>query len=468
MLLLIDAAKAIGKADELLAAADQVAKDKIENAETFRILAYVAVGQGAAIEADVKKYADAVHKRLTDKAPPRPSSRYYGGDDRGPVPFRASELFFAERCLADPALAKQGERLLKPLLDNATSVPHKAVGSLRELQDRLLCQRHQAPDAAANGVPAGWNGDKAEGRWLAQDGLLIALGGDGGSRLTFDMPLTGTFELSLDFRGDSQQSTCWYGGLLYNPFSQTIYDGVSNVSREIADLRADQFNTLTLKVSPKKITASINGKLWYEDDDPAPTSPWIELTAFPGNRPVFRNISVTGTPEVPAEIKLIEGDYLEGWSGLVSGILPSRIGIRDRKEQEKKGLDRYGRPLVPNPDEPKPVYDWEAKGGELHGRILERPNEAVPVPSHLGYTRPLRAGESVAWEFFHKAGASHVDPCLGRLAFLIEPDGIKWHWILHGEDTSDAWLDLPFDNAIPAPPVIRRRSPRSRRTTGTR
>ena len=46
MLLLADAAKEAGKLDELTAEADKLVADKIENAEMFQVLVYLAQGQG--------------------------------------------------------------------------------------------------------------------------------------------------------------------------------------------------------------------------------------------------------------------------------------------------------------------------------------------------------------------------------------------------------------------------------------
>ena len=110
------------------------------------------------------------------------------------------------------------------------------------------------------------------------------------------------------------------------------------------------------------------------------------------------------------------------------------------KEQAegRAAVDRWGNPIQQD-DEPKkePVYDWQAKDGEILGRKLERAGDK-PVPSKLAYFRPLRPGETLRYEFFHEPGKTHVHPSLGRLAFLLEPDGVKLHWLT---DTDGRRLD---------------------------
>src|SRR5207253_670919 len=82
--------------------------------------------------------------------------------------------------------------------------------------------------------------------------------------------------------------------------------------------------------------------------------------------------------------------------------------------------------VMTDPNEPQ-VYDWQADGGILEGRI--DPTVSANAPSLLAYQRPLADGERVAYQFLYEPGKTHVHPALGRIAFLLEADGVKLHWL---------------------------------------
>src|SRR5207247_1159462 len=71
------------------------------------------------------------------------------------------------------------------------------------------------------------------------------------------------------------------------------------------------------------------------------------------------------------------------------------------------------------------------------------------TPSHLGYFRPLRPGEALRYEFLYEPGATEVHPCLGRVAFLLAPDGVQLRWLTGGLD--DDWTGLKPDNSCAVP-----------------
>ena len=69
--------------------------------------------------------------------------------------------------------------------------------------------------------------------------------------------------------------------------------------------------------------------------------------------------------------------------------------------------------------------------------------------SRLYFFRPLRDGYVVSYEFLYEPGSVIVHPSIDRLGFLLEPEGVKVHWMTAGgTDLSSA-----------CPPTTRRRSP---------
>src|SRR5262249_52330824 len=90
-------------------------------------------------------------------------------------------------------------------------------------------------------------------------------------------------------------------------------------------------------------------------------------------------------------------------------------------------------------------YDWEAKDGELIGRKEGVANPHA-LPTNLAYFRPLLPGEKLRYEFFYEPGKTTVHPSFGRLAFLLEPEGIKLHWLT--DQPINDWTGLKADHAV--------------------
>jgi hypothetical protein len=317
--------------------------------------------------------------------------------------------------------------------------------------DRLGATRAGAPDALTNGVPPRWNNASARAVWFAQDGYLVQAWGDQPSFLLFDTPLTGTFEISVDAFGPPQEavgpvvgSGVGYADVVYDAHTIWPVGRHESIFRSATGLRARQFNRVTVQVTPGKVRCLVNGQEFFEDTTPPTTCPWVMLASDTGGRPVFRNFSLTGQPQVPAEVKLTEGDSLGGWmTHVYAGSMPQRLPAKEPTTTPQYYDDYYDRP--PTDTRKERVYDWQAKGGELLGRKLAQPGER-PVPSKLAYFRPLRPGETVRYEFFYEPGQSHAHPSLGRLAFLLEPDGVRLHWLT--DKTGDDWTGLPVDSVI--------------------
>ncbi len=113
-------------------------------------------------------------------------------------------------------------------------------------------------------------------------------------------------------------------------------------------------------------------------------------------------------------------------------------------------------------------YDWAAKDGVIHGRRTlpdtttvnyYNPESAVSVTeadqSRLYYHRPLHDGDTVTYEFLYEPGQVLVHPAIDRLAFLLEPEGVKVHWMTAGGSDLSG---LPADNAAEEP--ANRRGPK--------
>jgi hypothetical protein len=471
--LMVEAAKEAGKLDGLKAEADKLAADKIENGDVLKVFVYLARGKAKEAGPLVKAYVEAAQKRMSEVPPPPPQFRYWGGNDDmyQQPPVYPSEFLVATLCLAEPALAPHGLGLLGPMVFRAEMTQNgDYLDCIRAARDRFGAASAGAPHALEGALPPRWHPDGEHSTWFAQEGYVThgsgvpnsfphvgtqpmqpwMGGGPGGggmpSFLLFDTPLGGTFEFSVDAnQGMWSEGHVGYGGVVFEPNvgGGTIWPvgRAEQVGRPLSVLRGSGFNRLTVQVSPAKVRCLVNGTLFYEDTDPPTTSPWLMLVSGAiGRRPVFRNFTLSGKPEALKEVKLTAGDYLDGWVAQpYGGVVPQRLTPKepDKPEQER---DQWGN-VVQHKEK---VYDWQAKGGEILGRKLDRQAER-PVPSRLAYFRCLRRGETLRYEFFYEPGKTHVYPSLGKVAFLLEPDGVRLHWMT--DAVTDDWTGLAVDNA---------------------
>jgi tetratricopeptide (TPR) repeat protein len=461
--MLLAAAKETGKLDELAQQLDKLVVEKVENAATLRILARLFQDQHAAIEPMLRERLKEVHQRA-DMKPARGPQRYYVPDDddedgRLRPTINSSDFLIAQLCTTNPATWPIANEMLQTILRHSQAIHDLSMGGQvrRELL-RLEARRRKLADFQPTTGLTKWSSIGRDSLWTAQDGVVHHLVSAAEGVLLFDYPLTGTFEFSVDgYQGGWGEGHAGYGGIVFEPnrpgvgsriFCVGQYD---QVHRLVQGIRNDAFNRLTIQSASGKVRYLLNGELVYEDTSPSPTSPWLMLWSGVGRASSFRNVTLAGSPMVPKEVKLTDGSALEGWlPRYFDSNLPARMVKNEPKGAGPQNGVRYRRrgPVDDEDiEEPEPVHDWEAKDGELVGR--DQP-AATPlsVPSLLSYFRPLKAGETIRYEFMYKPGEFHVHPALGRLAFLFEPDGVKMRWLLdHGAD----WRGLKSDNTLDEP-----------------
>lgn len=451
--LLIDAARAAGKLEELETEARAAVAVKAPNAESLLRLVLIARGHGKEVEAWVRQRADEVVKKLAaaPAAPdsefpiPRPTTGY-------PAAERWADLVLARACLADPVLREPGEKMAAPLADyfqrteaqfglgmgvaRGLDVFTQGLGSGGVVQGELAilrALRAAGESARSSGTRlALWFDDRPRppdrplAGWLAHERHLTIAPGSATRRLHFAYPLAGTFELSFEA---SNLGHVEYAGRAFNLFDPMaalrgrLPVGVGSSAR-------DDFRRFTLQVTPDRVRCLIDGRPVFEDVAPDPASPWLVLTAGSGGQPVFRNLSLTGTPQVPREVPLVRGDRLS-WSAE-----PATI-------RAKSAADPFPMPF--DLEALKPEVVWSATGGVVTGR-RDTAQAGRPPPSQLQLGRPLRPGESVSYEFLYEPDRTAVFPSLDRLAVLLAPDGVRLHWA-----RGDEAFGLKEDNAVADP-----------------
>jgi tetratricopeptide (TPR) repeat protein len=441
--LLITAAGEVKKLDELAAEARKLADQKVENAEILLALVQIAQGQAATAEPYVKRLLAELPGKLPKE---NTGTRYWF---QAPKPVEWSDYLVARACLAQPPLQKLGEQAVKVLITHAQRLQDQQF--LSHLRRDLAAVRGAAslPESgiglwqpAAQETSMGHQSGSPLPWWSAYQDHVCHVTGPEQEYLYFNYPLTGTFEITAE-------AYCGGTGDAAFSYQDTMLEAAGRFTR------LEDFNRMTLQVGPGSFRFLVNGHLVYEDDDPSVTSPWFGFFAGRDRQTAWRNLAIHGTPEVPRELRLTKGDQLDGWVSSFFG------------EQKRP---RHRRPPAAAPAGPQPAagsppgvrvvqpgnlasaamapegFDWSARDGVIRGRRSEWFPRKDALQSRLYYQRPLRAGDVLRYEFYYQPGEIMVHPALDRLTFVMEPDGVRLHWIT--DSTDPDWTGLKADNLV--------------------
>lgn len=154
-------------------------------------------------------------------------------------------------------------------------------------------------------------------------------------------------------------------------------------------------------------TTSINGRNVFQVQQSAGGDPWLAIhSAWYANGTV-RNLVIKGAPNVPAEINLMAMPDLPGWLPYFD----ESVGHAEA--------------------------DWRAdSSGELSVlRGLRNESVDTDCESLLRYHRPMLEDGTIEYEFFYRDSVDRsfrVHPALGRLVFMMSPNGVRTHWVTDG------------------------------------
>jgi hypothetical protein len=442
---LLEAAAEVGKLGELKSKLKTLADAKAANADVMLRLAML-IGPEAP---RLKDELDARVIELEDKNQTQPKS----GSPLKAVPL--DDFVTALYAVRHPELRETGEKLIWACLLHAKRLqqPTPRVHIWMAYVEALLRRYENAP--VVEPMPPGFrhwrpidfesaatlSSNSAPNWWFAESGVVRNITAQGLGSLVFRYPLAGEFAFTAHVsEGNWSEGALLYGGLSwetykYNNRIQSTSPGRAGARNAPGALLREGFDTrVEIKVKNGEVEYFVNGHRAFADQC-GQTSPWLGLRSNTGYTPVFRSLAFTGRPQIPREVPLLENERLLGWSsGFYQETAP---------------------PVIAAPTRPTTIADagpdWSFEQGVLTGRrrsVDATSTAAAPVESLFTYQRPLWDGEQLRYEFFYAPGKTMVHPALDRIAFLIEADRVRLHWLTEG--TGD-WTGLPTDNAVDDP-----------------
>ncbi len=450
---LVATAQATGKLDDLVARVQNAKPEGAADADAFERgrlallgLIQLARGDDAAALKTITTIEPLLKKLAAD----------------APVHARWPELLVASRALEHQPLFVPAAALLDIMLDQ-TRKRARADGPYQthsNIWDQVLSHARarvhllalddkdktegRPLSAGVLGVP-GWarvTHNRAETRgqglplpqWDTRGGELTHHPGHDLDMMYLNVPLRGDFQLDCELSSAvGRKVRVLYGGVGVSPLDDPkklerfkMGSSFSEVALSPPLEKLGDWYPFRLVVKGGRVTAFMNGRNVFTAAAPPEGDPWLALLWRGTETGSARKISITGNPSIPEKLKLSALPDLTGWLA-----------------------DEFGKP--PQGSE----ADWEQRGEEITAGLRDS-NPGSKQESVLRYHRPLLEDGQIAFEFYFDPGKEMVYPALDRLAFLIEPDGIKIHRLTDGAHERSA---LAADNAC--------EEPQSRRGTGS-
>jgi hypothetical protein len=339
----------------------------------------------------------------------------------------------------DDAYRPAGIEVLDELLSVSDSVP------LRPLQSHCVRDRAMARIALAGGhvepasdpqlqlwQPSGYyfNAGSQTGTWPAwwveHAGVVLSVAGPEVSTLQFACPLTGSFELTANMSRDAgAEPAVQYGRVTFYPsvgLDKVAVRSIGEqetVSRKVEPEPARTSARIRIVATAENVRFYRDDALLFEDAAPSSTTPWLVLVSRSPRVCAWTELKFSGSPQSPREVRLIEADRMEGW---MSPLYRERLPRQFASKLVDSGAMALERPQDSG-------GDWSVVQGELIGKAMGATTSKITSQSWLAYHRTLQSGDTLSYEFYYEPGKAIVWPSLGRIAFLVEPAGVRLHWI---------------------------------------
>jgi hypothetical protein len=270
--------------------------------------------------------------------------------------------------------------------------------------------------------------------WSASKQEIKHYPGHAGDYLYFGVPMRGDFEVQCELsihnwtKGDLA-----YGGLKPSLFHDMKKLELHRFRRKLRDVTLDPpmkveggWFKYRLTAKDGQLTAFINDRKVYEERLPQEPDPWLALHVSAAHTGGARNLKIIGEPAIPESLNLSGHVDLSSWLADYYG--------------ETIAWSSFGE-LLPNRGRPAqtPLGAWTKRGDEITGR-RETDMPGSKQESLLQYHRPMLEDGEIEYEFFYDPGKAMTHPALGRLAFLLDPDGVKIHWLTNGAHEREGLL----------------------------
>lgn len=262
--------------------------------------------------------------------------------------------------------------------------------------------------------------------WQPSGNVVQKIAGHNNDYLYFPTPITGNFDIECDVTSFYYRETQLSYAGVYTSHYWTLNEA------EVGDIRSKRMLPLSPPLTyPDKWLSSrisvrdgicrhfLNGRLILERTLSDGEFPWAALRSYRLSHGAIRNLTITGTPEIPRTVRMVTSSKLPGWYSYFDEVVDNAD-------------DSFSWLCTPDTDGALEIRHRAAQ--EFAGTTAE---------SLLMYHRPMMEDGHIEYEFLYVPGETLVHPAIDRLTFILEPDGVKTHWVTDRQFQRE---ELPSDN----------------------
>lgn len=250
----------------------------------------------------------------------------------------------------------------------------------------------------------------AEARWARTGDRIDKLSGHDDDYLFFRCPLVGDYQIDCETSAFSCQAH--YAGTFFGNdgvpgflWQGSFRNSASRIDSKLTFSGFNEWIHHRVAVRDREVSTWLNGRRVDQRVIQPSSDPWFAVRSWWRMHAAARDIRISGTPEIPAEVDLLSGYDLSGWYAYFNEQV-GEAGGHWEYQQTSKGSHLLGR-----------------RDTTLAGTFNE---------SLLVYQRPLDEHGEIDYEFYFEPGEYDVHPTLDRSVFLIREDGIHYHRLTDG------------------------------------
>lgn len=350
------------------------------------------------------------------------------GAPSAPIDGRLSPwLLFSLHCLLDSSLADRQTILELPhLLKRVKSSGARNVATrhLKATINRLIAAGESGDGQSL--VDTQWtsrqwqpvNRFNAESRgtgvnpslWKLRSGQAQNIASHGHDLLYFAVPMQRDFEVESDvsaFGGrdvELQVAGRWYApSFTLDKYSSGNIRGARKYHKLPTKMSKVVDSVWSRsRVRDGRLSTSFNGRTIDSVAVPDDHDPWVAIHSEQHYEGWARNVHIAGEPTIPESLQLATDGKQSGWVTYYG----STIG----------GAGTQWKPA----SNPKLVRLLGTRRPDLEGCHYEE---------LIYYHRPMLEDGSMEVEFFYRENEMMVHPAMDRMCFLLQPDGVKLHWL---------------------------------------
>ena len=369
---LLQAAAECGKLEELVTAAESAGKS-LTMADTLSILTGLVLQRDEHLAEQTADFVQSLRQRVrtTGKLKLEPWPTY----------------MVARTWMRLQGFHSQGESLAELLAAHVTGTQqrsfvshlHRDLASYRVQQFGGTLTAEQSPGLAL-WHPGGYyftSGSQAgtwPGWWVERDNMLVHLSGPEVSPLYFDCPLVGEFAVSVDaYVGTAHEAAVQYGRIVCEPLGQADKARVLTIgereSIEAPILKCTRDGSIDWRSAshPRRSLISAMARPCLKMPSRVRRLRGWLCSARCTRKTAWCNLQLTGNPQIPREVSLIQGDRMDGW---MSPLYRENVPRQLRPAEASAGGAAAAAA--------KQGYVWYAADSVLHGAAMKSPNATPP------------------------------------------------------------------------------------------